>query len=207
VSESLNGLPAVAFAATITAAVKIKLQGLLNGVTALREEFGDEATQRVIQSCSESVRERCENGIAIEWHDVAEFCEFLEQAERQLGTGDGHIAQLVGAAGATINTKSLIKRAAMFTLQPEFVLRRVSAAWDQFNDEGSLDVLEVTTNRCSIELSGVDGLDPLFCATLTGWARVMSERVGWTPATARHASCRGQGDERCVWIVTWPPRS
>ena len=187
--------------------MNIKLQGLLNGVTVLREHFGDEAVDRVIASCSTAVQERCESGIAIEWHDFRELCEFLEQAERQLGTGDGRIAEIVGAAGAEVNTRSWIKRAAIFLARPEYVLRRASGAWNQFNDEGSLDIVEVLPNRCSMELTGVNSVHPLFCATLTGWARVMAERVGWASAIARHTACRGHGDDTCIWVVTWPPKS
>lgn len=186
--------------------MKIKLQAMLNGVAALREQYGAEAVEAVLATCDAHVRERCETGIAIEWHDVEEFCQFLNRAERELGRGDQRISEMIGAAGAETHTRSWFKRAAMSLASPEFIFSKVTSSWRRFNDQGNFEMDELVDGRCLLSLSGVDVADPLFCATITGWAGVMAKRVGWNPARVEHIECRGRADDRCVWRTTWPPK-
>lgn len=185
------------------ARVNVKAQGLLNAVKWLEQEYGRDALGRVIRGCSPAVRERYMAAIAIEWHPVEELVELLGVADRMLGTGDGRLAEELGAAGARANLRGALVRMATYVTSPEFFAARVAGLWSRFNDEGEMLVRRINGRSSSIEVRGLRRTHPLFCATLTGWCREMARATGGVDATARHVACLGVGGPQCLWEVRW----
>jgi hypothetical protein len=186
--------------------VQIKAQGIINACNWVKEEFGIQTLERILDECSPSVRIRCSTAIAINWHPVQEFIEFLERAEFVLGSQDGHVAEWIGEAGARANLKGALMRMAFWLSNPDFMMRRIAGLWQQFNDEGEMKLLHAEDTLRRIEVTGVARPNWLFCCTITGWARVTTETVGVPSPIAKHVECRARGDERCIWDVTSPPR-
>jgi len=181
--------------------VNIKAQGLFNAAKWIEKEYGQAGLRDVLRACSATVRDRYTTAIVINWHPVEEFVEFLEVAERQLGRGDGKLAEQVGSAGARENLRGAMVRAAAFIANPEFMMKRVASLWSQFNDEGAMELISFEPERMEIEVKGVEKTYPLFCATLTGWMAEVALHFGWKTASAKHLKCRGKGDARCLWEV------
>jgi hypothetical protein len=181
--------------------LQIKAQGLLNAAKWIEEQYGASALTEVIRACSEPVRERYVSAIAINWHPMSEFIEFLEVAERVLGRSDGKIAEQIGAAGARANMKGVMVRFAFYVAKPEYLLQRVAGLWHQFNDEGEMKLLEVTDNTVRVEVSGVKTPHWLFCCVLTGWCREVAASVDMTKPHARHVECITRGGARCIWDI------
>ncbi|MCB9586486.1 MAG: hypothetical protein H6718_13875 [Polyangiaceae bacterium] len=186
--------------------MQIKLQALLNGATEVRERFGDGGLERVLSACSPAVRDRCETGIAIEWHPRREFDEFLDVSERLLGRGDGGLARAIGARGAYLNTRGWVTRALLFVLNPKWVLEKAASTFHQFNDTGELTLPEFRDGHCRMELRGIPDPNALFCETFSGWAEVMGERIGFGRVRVEHTKCRARGDRTCSWDVDWQPK-
>lgn len=185
--------------------MNIKLQGLLNAAEFIQGHHGDRALSQVLQGCDPAVRDRYMSGIAIEWHPMEEFVQFLRVADEQLGKGDGQLAIDAGAAGARKNLRGTFKQALLWVANPEFVLKRVAALWRQFNDRGEMRVNEFRDGFTEIEVVGVDTPQYLFCCTLTGWAREVGRAAGRPRARVQHATCRDRGDARCTWQLEWEP--
>jgi hypothetical protein len=183
--------------------VKIKAQGLLNAAKWIEEEFGQGALRDVIRACSPEVRERYTSAIAINWHPMEELVEFLEVADRQLGRGDGRIAEEIGAAGARKNMKGAMLRLVFYLAKPEFLMKRITQLWRQFNDEGSMDLLHLDDYSSSIEVRGVTNPQFLFCCTLTGWSREVALALGGHNPVVRHTECRARGSSKCIWQLRW----
>ena len=183
--------------------MQIKAQGILNAAEWIQEEHGQAALRDIIRACGPGVRDRYTSAIAINWHPMGEFVEFLEIAERTLGSGDGRIADGVGAAGARKNMKSAILRLAFYLAKPEFLMKRVTQMWRQFNDEGSMELLHLDELSGSIELKGVTSPQWHFCCTLTGWAREMVIALGGEHPVVKHTECRARRHARCVWQLKW----
>jgi len=184
--------------------VKIKAQGLINAASWIEEEFGREVLEKILQACSQKVNERCSTAIAINWHPMEEFVEFLTNAERNLGSGSGGIAERIGEAGARNNMKGALIRMAFWLSKPDFLMRRVAGLWRQFNDEGEMTILHADPGIRRFEVTGVSTPHWLFCCTITGWGRVTTEAAGIVSPTARHIQCRARGAPRCIWEVTTP---
>jgi hypothetical protein len=187
--------------------LNIKAQGLLNAAKWIEEEYGATALTDVIRACPEPVRERYVSAIAINWHPMSEFVEFLETAERVLGHNDGKIAEQIGAAGARANMKGVIIRFAFYVARPEYLLQRVARLWHQFNDEGEMSLLDITDSLVRVEVKGVSTPHWLFCCVLTGWCREVATAVDMPSSNAKHVECVTRGGKRCIWDVRGARRS
>lgn len=181
--------------------MNVKAQGLFNAAKWIEREYGQAALRDVLRACSPAVRERYTSAIVINWHPLEELTEFLEVAEKQLGRGDGRIAEQVGAAGARENLRGAMARAALYLANPEFMMKRVASLWSQFNDEGSMEMIKFEPHEMQLEVKGVGAPHALFCATLTGWMTEVAVHFGWKTASAKHSKCRAKGDSRCLWDV------
>lgn len=183
--------------------MKVKAQGLLNGAAWVREKYGDEALARVLAACSRDVRERCTTAIAIHWHPADELSEFLATADRELGRGDGKVAEFIGAASARNNLRHMGLRLAFFLARPEFLMRRVAGVWRQFNDEGQMLVRSFVPGRMEAELTGITSPSWPFCCSVTGWLHEAGVATGMKHLITNHAECRARGAARCIWHLRW----
>ncbi len=183
--------------------MQIKAQGLLNAAKFIEAEYGRDALGAVIRACSEPVRDRYISAIAINWHPVEEFLEFVETADKILGHGKGRLIEEIGAAGARANMKGIVVRVAFYMAQPEFFLRRVAGLWRQFNDEGEMLAHGIGERSGAMEVVGIEKPNAVFCMVLTGWIREVALALGIQNPSPRHTQCRTRGDARCYWDVRW----
>jgi hypothetical protein len=187
----------------LSSTVQVKAQGLLNAAKWLETEYGRDALGTVVRACSPEVRDRYISAIAINWHPVEEFIEFVETADRMLGLGNLRLAEEIGAAGARANMKGTLVRIAFYLAQPEFFFRRVAGLWRQFNDEGQMLVHHLDDHNGLMEVSGLANPSATFCAVLTGWTRQVAIGLGIENPSVRHTECRARRDGRCIWDVRW----
>ena len=66
--------------------------------------------------------------------------------------------------------------------KPDFLMRRIAGMWQQFNDEGTMEILSMESHRMTVKVSGCRHLPRIFVRLLTGWARVVT---GACPPTLR----------------------
>ena len=183
--------------------MQIKAQGLLNAARWIETEYGRDALGEIIRACSPEVKDSYVSGIAINWHPVEEFIEFVDNADRMIGRGNGHLAEEIGAAGARANFKGTLVRAALYLAQPKFFFRRIAGLWAQFNDEGEMRVQSLEEHTSSLEVIGLKSPNATFCAVLTGWTRQMATSLGAQNPAVRHVRCRARSDARCLWDIRW----
>jgi hypothetical protein len=186
--------------------VLVKAQGLIHAAQWLEHTHGREAVARVLTRCSRDVNERYMSAIAIEWHPFEEFMEFLEKTEAEVGIGNGRTARLSGAYSAQQNTRGAVKRSLFYLATPEFLMRRITSLWSQFNDTGAMQLLEFTERKIVIEVSGLTTPHKLLCESVTGWVEVVSDAMGARGSKATHPECRARGDKRCIFVVDWDAR-
>lgn len=141
------------------------------------------------------------SAIAINWHPLEEYVQLLTEAERVIGTGDGKVAEEIGAASARANMRSAFVRFAVYVSKPDFLMRRLSGIWRQFNDQGELIMHFFEGAELHVELRGVPTRSWFFCCTITGWAREIASSMGLANTTARHVECLARGGQRCLWDV------
>jgi hypothetical protein len=181
--------------------LNIKAQGLLNAAKWVEEQHGSAVLRDILHGCSPAVRDRYIAATAINWHPIEEFVEFVAAAEQRLGSGDGKIAEAIGAAGARSNMKGILTRLALYMASSEYLMKRIAGMWRQFNDEGEMKVLDVTAAKVVLEVVDVPAPTWFFCCTVTGWCREIAAALAVQNGVARHMHCRARGDARCVFEV------
>lgn len=182
--------------------MQVKAQGILNAGKYLETRYGQRALANVLRAVSPAVRETYTSSIAINWHPLEELCELVDVAEAQLGDGSGALAQAVGAAGARANLQGVLLRMALYLAKPTFLMTRIAGMWRQFNDEGSMELLEMTPEHASIEVHGVNPPLKTFCHIMTGWVGEVARALGAAQIVVHHPQCRARGQARCVWTVS-----
>jgi hypothetical protein len=184
--------------------VRVKAQGLLNAAKWVEENHGREGLRDVLQRCTPATRDRYTAVIAIDWHPVEELVDFVGAAETTFGSpGRTHIAEQIGAEGAKANMRSTLVRLVSWVTHPEFLMSRVAAMWNQFNDEGSMHLLKVDERGAQMELRDMTFVNPLFCALITGWCREVGIAIQTVSPVAKHIECRTRGETRCLWEIRY----
>ena len=183
--------------------MNVKAQGLLHGAAWLREKFGESGARAGALRVQPGVRARCATAIAINWIPQEELAEFLTVADRELGVGDGRIAEAMGAASARVNLRHLALRLAFFLGRPEFLMRRVAGIWRQYNEQGEMVVREFVGGRMIAELVGMPEPDWFVCCSVTGWLHEAGLATGMKKLVSSHVECRARGKPRCVWELRW----
>jgi hypothetical protein len=183
--------------------VNVKAQGLLHGLVWVRETFGEAEAERLLAACSPAVRDRFATAIAFDWIPLPELVEFLTVADQKLGSGNGRIAEAIGAASARANVRHLALRLAFFLGRPEFLMRRVAGVWRQYNDEGEMIVREFVAGQMLTELTGLKDPDRYLCASITGWLHQAGLATGMKGLATVHIECRAEEAARCCWALRW----
>ena len=181
--------------------MQVKAQGLLNAAHYLGETYGQEALGEIIRACSPAVRDTYTSSIAINWHPVEELTELVEVAEKTLRLAPGTLAQDIGAAGARANMKGTLLRIAFYWGKPEFLMKRAAGLWRQFNDEGSMMLLEMNRRIVRVEVSGITKPNATFCGIINGWCHETAIALGIRNASSSHIDCRARGDAHCIYEV------
>jgi len=181
--------------------MQVKAQGLLNAARYLEDTYGRDALASVLRATSPAVRDTYTSAIAINWHPVAELCELVDVAEAQLGNKSGKVARAIGAAGARANLKGVMLRVALYVTKPAFLMARIAGMWRQFNDEGSMELLEMSMEHATIEVRGIKEPLATLCQILTGWVEAVTQTLGAEVIVVQHTECRARGDARCIWEV------
>src|SRR5438270_12897303 len=84
-------------------AMNVKAQGLLNAAKHIEETYGRDALAEILRACGQPVRDTYTTATVINWHPVAELCEFCEIAEARLRKHK--LVEEIGSAGARANMK------------------------------------------------------------------------------------------------------
>ena len=183
--------------------MKVRVQGLLNAAKWIHAQHGEDALAKVLRLCSEPVRERHAHSLAIEWHPQEELIEFITVAESTLGKSDGELCVQFGAAGAKANVGGIVQRTVFYFANREYMFRRITSLWRQFNDAGELAILEYNEKVATLELTGVPLPNSYFCALLTGWSYEVALALGANRPQTRHISCLATKGRHCIWEVAW----
>jgi hypothetical protein len=168
--------------------------------------------RNVLAACEPATRARCASAIAINWHPVEELLDFVATAERILPKSETcGVPEEIGAAGARANTKSILMRTMIYISKPEFLLKRVSASWRQFNDAGEMKLVKLvhradavggdSVGAAELAVTGTGLKSTIFCRILSGWCLEFATAIGIVSPVVHHVECMAREHSRCVWRV------
>jgi hypothetical protein len=183
--------------------VRTKATGLINTIRWIETTYGKASLADVVARCSPPVRARVASAIAIEWVPITEVVEFIENADKVLGTGTGKLAEVAGEAGAHASLKGPMLKLVFYLARPEYLMRRTASFWRQYQDAGEMHLRSFAEGEAVFELTGADETYSIYCGLLTGWFREIARATGIANPAVRHLECIAKDDERCVWDIRW----
>ena len=95
----------------------------------------------------------------------------------------------------------MLLRLASYWGKPEFLMKRAAGLWQQFNDEGTMDLLHIDDRVVRLEVRDIVQPRASFCCVLTGWCSETATALGITHVRATHVECLALGGRRCIWEV------
>jgi len=134
------------------------------------------------------------------WYDAEVMWRFLAAAERAFGPDVG---EAIGRRTAEGNLKTYLD-ALRDVHDPGVLLGQAGRLWQEYNSEGSMEVVERATKGLRIVTHAPPGVPRIFCAGLiVGWGSAAIEAAGGKVKRVEHATCVHDGFSNCEYIVEW----
>ncbi|MFQ5350429.1 MAG: TIGR02265 family protein [Thermoanaerobaculia bacterium] len=169
----------------------------------VREEFGEDAWKRVLETLTEADRELLDGFIlTASWYPF-ELNERLDAAVvEQLGAGDIAIFESIGSWSAKKNLAGPHKTF-LTPGSPDRFMEMTDRIYDFYYDTGERK-FEATGETSGVMTTyGAETFSETDCLTVIGWYREALKMCGATQVTIEETSCRARGDEFCRYEFSW----
>ena len=169
----------------------------------VREEFGEEAWKRLLETMPAADRELLDGFIlTASWYPF-ELNQRLDAAiVEHLGAGDKTIFESIGSWSAKKNLAGPHKTF-LTPGSPQRFMEMTDRIYDFYYDTGERK-FEATGNRSGVMTTfGAETFSETDCLTVIGWYREALEMCGASDVTIREVSCRARGDEFCRYEFSW----
>ena len=169
----------------------------------VREEFGEDAWKRLLETLSEADRELLDGFIlTASWYPF-ELNERLDAAiVEQLGAGDSAIFESIGAWSAKKNLAGPHKTF-LTPGSPHRFMQMTDRIYDFYYDTGERK-FEYTSEHSGVMTTyGAETFSETDCMTVIGWYKEALRMCGATKVQIEEVACRARGDEYCRYELSW----
>jgi predicted hydrocarbon binding protein len=165
----------------------------------VREQHGEEALQRILESLEDMNRVILSGtGLPSIWYPIQVLSDFDEAASRILGEENGSLFEAAGEHVARQHAKS-IYRVFFRETEPSRVLRLASCIFSNyFSGLGRLSLKSDQGGQVQrLVVTGAAGTARSNCLTSLAYFRTVLAACTDLPVDARETRCRCWGDEAC----------
>lgn len=169
----------------------------------VREEFGEDAWKRLLETLPESDRELLDGFIlTASWYPF-ELNERLDAAiVEQLGAGDLAIFESIGSWSAKKNLAGPHKTF-LTPGSPKRFMEMTDRIYNFYYDTGERE-FESTGERSGVMTTyGAETFSATDCLTVVGWYREALKMCGASEVTIEEVACRARGDDHCRYEFSW----
>jgi hypothetical protein len=168
----------------------------------VKERFGGDALAGVLAALPETARAALGSVLASSWYPMPAFLRFMQEAKRQLGSGEPDVIRNMGRASCDYGVTGVYK--IFFKVgSPEFVIGRATRVFSSYYDTGQITVVDSRDGRAVVEVSGLEGSAPEFCERIYGWMQRTLEMAGAKGLRSAHSLCIHRGDAVCRFEGNW----
>jgi uncharacterized protein (TIGR02265 family) len=169
----------------------------------VREEFGEDAWQRLLETLPEEDRELLDGFIlTASWYPF-DLNERIDAAiVEQLGGGDTIIFESIGSWSAKKNLAGPHKT----FLTPGSPLRFMEMSdriYDFYYDTGQRKFEATGESSGVMTTSGAETFSQTDCLTVIGWYKKALKMCGASTVDIEEETCRARGDECCSYRLSW----
>ena len=169
----------------------------------VREEFGEDAWRRLLETMPEDDREQLDGFIlTASWYPFA-LNERLDAAiVEQLGGGDTAIFEAIGSWSAKKNLAGPHKTF-LTPGSPQRFMEMTDRIYDFYYDTGERE-FEATSERSGVMTTyGAETFSQRDCLTVIGWYREALKMCGAREVQIVEEKCRSRGDDVCRYRINW----
>ena len=182
---------------------KVKGAVILARHAFVREEFGEEAWQRVLDSLEEADRELLGGPVLTSiWYPFDVNAHLDEAIVKVLGGGRKEIFERIGARSARENLSGPHK-AFLTPGDPARFMGSSGRIYDFYYDTGHREYEATGPASGIMTTSEADTFSETDCLTVIGWYRKALEMCGATTVEIEEEACRARGDEVCRYVLRW----
>jgi hypothetical protein len=169
----------------------------------VREEFGEDAWKRLLETLSESDREHLDGFIlTASWYPF-DLNQRLDAAiVEQLGAGDIAIFESIGSWSAKKNLAGPHKTF-LTPGSPHRFMEMTDRIYDFYYDTGERKFEPSDETSGVMTTYGAETFSETDCLTVIGWYREALKMCGASEVTIEEDSCRAHGDEFCRYQISW----
>lgn len=175
----------------------------VNGLVRFtRERLAAEQYRRLLSSFDETEQSYFTGSLLT--HEQVPLELVNRWTELASNLSDEELKQFAYEAGrysASLSVGSVLSRMLLSVATIETALRKAAFTFSSVYDTGELSV-EARENSARLELRDFPS-HVASCARITGWTSYIAEAAGARNSTAEHTECRAEGDELCVWELSW----
>ncbi len=172
-------------------------------VEYVRNHYGDEGLQRVLDQVAPEIRDSLGLGVLItNWYPIEYVEEFIGKADKIHGRGDLQMAAEMGRFSANFGM-NVIYRTVIRVGSPEFALGKAAMMWSRYYDSGKLTTLSLEKGSIALQLNDFNYKSEIMCTRVTGWMGRFVEMTGAHSPKVVHEKCVNRGDAFCEWRARW----
>jgi len=181
---------------------KIKGSIIKSRLEFVRNEFGEEGLNRIMDSLPEEDQKVLGRLVAVAWIDFAVGKRLDDAIVKEVGGGSTRFFERLGEASAEVNLSTLHSAflapgdpKAFLAKAPQIYRLYYDVGWREFEATGERE--GVLTTHEAETYSKTD------CLTVVGWYRKALEMCGATNVRIVEEECRATGGNVCKYRVTW----
>jgi uncharacterized protein (TIGR02265 family) len=181
---------------------KVKGSVLKSRLSFVREQFGEEGLQRVLESLDPEDQTALNRLVPVAWLPF-EIGKRLDDAiVRVLGGGRPEFFERLGAASADENLSTL-HSAFLSPGDPQAFLAKAPQIYRMYYQTGRREYEQIGETEGVLTTYDAETFSKADCLTVIGWYKRALELCGAKDVRILEEECRARGGEFCQYRVTW----
>lgn len=183
--------------------IQVKGAAVLSRLAFVREEFGEEGWNRVLEALQQEDREVMRGRLlSASWYPFELNRRLDEAIVERLGGGDAKIFERLGARSATENLTG--PHAAFLSPgDPQRFLALTGQIYRFYYDVGERTYEATGPTSGVITTRGAETFSETDCMTVIGWYVQALEMCGAKDVAMVEETCRARGGEHCRYRLSW----
>lgn len=185
--------------------VKIKGMVLSGTIAFVKEKFGEEMFNKVVDKLSEDTRKLVTGHvIAGATYNILPLLELQRRICEIIGDNDPLFARKIGAFAAERSFRGLFKYLLKLASVP-FALKRAPFIYNTFYNMGKMEVIKVDSEKKEsiLKIIELPFKDMLWEQRIAGWIEKAGELLGAVNPYVKISKSFARGDEFTEYFVKW----
>jgi uncharacterized protein (TIGR02265 family) len=181
---------------------KVKGSVLKSRLEFVRQEFGEDGLQKVLNSLSEEDQKAIGRLVAVTWVDFDIGKRLDDAIVNVVGGGSSRFFERLGEASAEVNLANL-HSAFLAPGDPQAFLAKAPQIYRLYYDVGRREYLKTGEHEGVLTTHDAETFSKTDCLTVIGWYRKALELCDARNVRIVEEECRASGGKVCRYRISW----